>query len=76
MSLYRASYLRYNKDSYLDGPVHYLEVESFPQQFYHIVNKMPDNEWNLMTLNYVYRSKKKFHNDNMLNVIADSLYQK
>ena len=74
MSLYRASYLRYNKDSYLDGPIHYLEVESYPQQFYYLTNKMPDNEWNLMTLNYVYRSKKKFNNDYVLTVVSDSLF--
>jgi hypothetical protein len=74
MSLYRASYLRYNKDSYLDGPIHYLEVESYPQQFYHLINKMPDNEWNLMALNYVYRSKKKFNNNQVLSTISDSLF--
>ncbi|MES2512967.1 MAG: M48 family metallopeptidase [Bacteroidota bacterium] len=73
ISLYRASYLRYNKDSYLDGPVHYLQVESYPQQFYYLVNKMPDNEWNLMSLNYVYRAKKKFGNDNILSSLSDSL---
>jgi hypothetical protein len=73
VSLYRAGYLRYNRDSYLDGPIHYLEVESYPQQLYYMINKMPDNEWNIMALNYAYRQHKKFPNDNVLNTVSDSL---
>ncbi len=72
--LYRLGYLRYNKDSYLDGPIHYLEMQSYPQQLFHIINKMPDNEWNIMALNYVYRKHKQFSSDKILGVISDSLF--
>ncbi|HET6227153.1 MAG TPA: M48 family metallopeptidase [Bacteroidia bacterium] len=74
ISLYRAGYLRYNRDSYLDGPTHYLEVESHPQQLYYLINKMPDNEWNVMALNYTYRQHKKFPNDEVLTILSDSLF--
>lgn len=74
ISLYRAGYLRYNRDSYLDGPTHYLEVESYPQQLYCMINKMPDNEWNILALNYTYRQHKKFPDDKLLNTISDSLF--
>ncbi len=74
ISLYKAGYLRYNRDSYLDGPIHYLEVESYPQQLYCMINKMPDNEWNIMALNYAYRQHKKFPNDKVLNIVSDSLF--
>ncbi|MBC7695532.1 MAG: M48 family metalloprotease [Burkholderiales bacterium] len=73
ISLNRMGYLRYNKDSYLDGPIHYLEVESYPQQMYHLVNSMPDNEWNIMALNYTFRKHKNFPDDHILNAISDSL---
>lgn len=73
ISLNRAGYLRYNKDSYLDGPTHYLEVESYPQQLYHLINKMPDNEWNIMALNYTFRKHKTFSDDKVLSIVSDSL---
>jgi hypothetical protein len=73
ISLNHTGYLRYNKDSYLDGPIHYLEVDSCPQQLYYLVNKLPDDEWNIMALNYVFRKHKKFPKDRILSAISDSL---
>ncbi|MCD6018244.1 MAG: peptidase Ste24p [Bacteroidetes bacterium] len=73
ISLNRIGFLRYNKDSYLDGPIHYLEVESYPQQLYHLINKMPDNEWNILALNFTFRKHKKYPEDRVLNAISDSL---
>jgi hypothetical protein len=75
ISLNHTGYLRYNKDSHLDGPVHYLEVESYPQQLYYLINKMPDSEWNIMALNYAYRKHKQFPNDKVLGAISDSLFK-
>jgi beta-barrel assembly-enhancing protease len=75
ISLNHTGYLRYNKDSYLDGPIHYLEVESYPQQLYYLINKMRDSEWNIMALNYVFRKHKKFPDDKILTAISDSLFK-
>lgn len=73
ISLNHTGHLRYNKDSYLDGPIHYLQVESYPQQLYYLINKLSDNEWNVMSLNYVFRQHKKFANDKIISAISDSL---
>jgi hypothetical protein len=72
--LYRLGLLRYNKDSYLDGPIHYLEIETYPQQMYYLINKLPDTDWNLLSLNYTYRNLKKHNNDATLKLISDSLF--
>jgi hypothetical protein len=60
ISLFNNSLLRYNSDSYLsEGFKAYGDVESFPQQVYYLVNKMPANEWTILSLNYTYRAHKK-----------------
>lgn len=75
LSLYNNSLLRYNSDSYMsDGIKSYSQVESFPQQIYHLIGKMPANEWSIMSLNYVYRAHKKFPDNTVLNGVSDSLF--
>ncbi|MBS1635966.1 MAG: M48 family metallopeptidase [Bacteroidetes bacterium] len=75
ISLYDKGDVRYNKDSHLsDGIVGHSEIESYPQQIYFLINKMPANEWTIMSLNYIYRSHKKFPNSVPLNAMADSMF--
>ncbi len=76
ISLYNIRLLKYNNDSYLsDGIKAYGEVESFPQQIYYLISKMPPNEWTIMSLNYVYRAHKKFPEDEVLGSLTDSLFK-
>jgi hypothetical protein len=74
ISLYGKGELRYTSDSNLEnGIVSYTEIESYPQQLYHLIGKMPENEWTIMSLNYIYRAHKKYPKSKVLNAYSDSL---
>jgi hypothetical protein len=76
ITLYKKGELRYGSDSYMDeGIVAYDKIESYPQQVYHLIDKMPENEWAIVSLNYVYRSHKKFPDNTTLNYLSDSLFK-
>jgi Zn-dependent protease with chaperone function len=76
ISLHGKGLLRYNSDSYLeDGMKPYTDVESYPQQLYHLIGKMPSNEWTMMSLNYVYRAHKKFPANKPMAAYSDSLFK-
>jgi hypothetical protein len=75
ITLYKKGDIRYGNDSYLEaGFPSYANVESYPQQIYHLMEKMPENEWTVVALNYTYRAHKKFPNDSTLNRFSDSLF--
>src|SRR6185503_13356366 len=66
ITLYKKGDLRYGSDSYMEeGILSYTKVESFPQQIYHLIEKMPENEWAVVALNYTYRALKKFPADSL-----------
>ncbi len=76
ITMYKKGDLRYGSDSYMDeGILSYTKVESFPQQIYHLIEKMPENEWAVVALNYTYRAHKKFPADSLLNNLSDSLFK-
>ena len=76
ISLHGKGMLRYNSDSYLeDGMKPYTDIESYPQQLYHLIGKMPSNEWTMMSLNYVYRAHKKFPDNKPMAMYSDSLFK-
>lgn len=75
ITLYKKGDLRYGSDSYMqEGIASYSNVESFPQQIYHLIEKMPENEWAIISLNYAYRAHKKFPADTTLSHLSDSLF--
>jgi hypothetical protein len=75
ITLYKKGELRYGNDSYMEeGIKTYTDIESYPQQIYHLIEKMPENEWAVISLNYTYRSHKKFPADPLLNDLSDSLF--
>lgn len=75
ITLYKKGDLRYGSDSYLENGISsYDKVESFPQQIYHLIEKMPENEWTIVSLNYTYRAHKKFESDSLLSRLSDSLF--
>ncbi len=76
ITLYDKGDLRYDSDSYLENgiPTH-TDIESYPQQVYHLVNKMPANEWTILSLNYVYRKHKLFPDNRVINACSDSLFK-
>ena len=75
LALEKRGDLQYDSDSYLsDGIPSHSEVESYPQQIYHLVNKMPASEWTILSMNYIYRSHKKFPNSAAINAYSDSLF--
>jgi hypothetical protein len=76
ISLYKNGELKYNSDSYLEnGIASYTEIESYPQQLYHLIEKMPAHEWAVLSLNTVYRQHKKFPSNGMLDAMSDSLFK-
>ena len=76
IALYGNGQLSYNSDSYLEAGLRsYNDIESYPQQLYHLINKMPANEWTMMALNYVYRVHKKFPENKNLSCYSDSLFK-
>lgn len=75
ITLYKRGDLRYGSDSYLESGINsYSNVESYPQQIYHLIEKMPENEWTITALNYTYRAHKKFPSDSILTSLSDSLF--
>jgi hypothetical protein len=76
ISLYGKGIIRYNSDSYLEnGVIPYSDIESYPQQLYYFINKMPNNEWTIMSLNYVFRAHQKFPDNKKLETYSDSLFK-
>lgn len=76
ITLYKNSSLHYNSESYLrNGIPSYGDIESYPQQVYHLIDKMPSNEFTMMSLNYIYRTHKKFPDNKYINAYADSLFK-
>ncbi len=76
ITLYGMGKISYDHDSHLEnGFPEYKDVESYPQQLYYLMNKMPNNEWTMMSLNYVYRNHKKYPNNKVLNRYSDSLFK-
>jgi len=75
ITLYGKGEIRYTSDSYMENGIsNYTDIESYPQQLYHFINKMPNNEWTIMSLNYTYRSHKKFPESKIINQLSDSLF--
>ena len=76
LSLHGNSQLSYTHDSYLENGIPgHSDVESYPQQLYHLINKMPSNEFTIMSLNYVYRAHKKFPTNKFIESYSDSLFK-
>ena len=75
ITLYDKGEIAYNSDSNLENGFNsYTNVESFPQQLYHLIAKMPENEWTIMSMNYVYRQHKKYPTNKELTAYSDSLF--
>jgi hypothetical protein len=75
ISLYGNGKINYSNDSHLEnGFPDYKDIESYPQQLYHFMSKMPSNEWTMMSLNYVYRNHKKFPSNKKMASYSDSLF--
>jgi len=74
VSLYDKGDLRYGSDSYLENGIEsHNDIESYPQQIYYLINKMPGNEWTIMATNYIYRHHKLFPNSKPLAALSDSM---
>ena len=76
LALYANQEVRYNDDSSLgNGIPSYSDIESFPQQIYHLIEKMPANEWAVLSLNQVFRLHKKFPASKPIQDVSDSLFK-
>ncbi|MBS1635965.1 MAG: M48 family metalloprotease [Bacteroidetes bacterium] len=77
IALYKNGKLTYAEHSFLGnaGIVGCDDVESFPQQVYSLIGKMPGNEWTILALNYNYRQLKKFPNSEAIKLRTDSLFK-
>lgn len=73
--LYELGDLRYTDDSYLsDGIKKAEKVESYPQEIYHLIEKMNAHEWAVLALNKVYRYHQKFPENKQIATVTDSLF--
>ncbi|MBA4241391.1 MAG: hypothetical protein C0448_11740 [Sphingobacteriaceae bacterium] len=76
ITLYQKGIIQYNSDSYLEGGFpSYSDIESYPQQLYCLINRMPKNEWAIMSLNYVFRAHQKYPANKKLGAYSDSLFK-
>ncbi len=76
ITLYGKGLIKYNSDSYLEeGITSYQNIESYPQQLYYFISKMPNNEWAIMSLNYVFRAHQKFPSNKKITSCSDSLFK-
>lgn len=76
LTLYARGDLSYDSDSYLDhGIPSYSDIESYPQQLYHLIRIMPANEWTMLSLDYVYRKHKKFPENKVIALYTDKLFK-
>lgn len=76
ISLHGKGIIKYDSDSYLEnGFPSYSDIESFPQQLYHFIDKMPTNEWTIMSMNYVYRLHQKYPSNKQISAYSDSLFK-
>lgn len=75
ISLFGKGMITYSDYSYLEyGFTPYADVESYPQQFYYMINKMPENEWTILSLNHIYRSHKRFPENKVISSLTDSMF--
>lgn len=75
IALYKKDEISYGSDSRLENGIPaYEKIESYPQQIYHLISKIPENEWTIVSLNYIYRAHKKFSGNNTLTVLSDSMF--
>jgi len=75
VSLYNKGDLRYGSDSYLENGIpSHSDIESFPQQIYYLINKMPGSEWTIMSTSYIYRAHKRFPQSKVLTAVSDSMF--
>jgi len=74
ISLYNTDRLDFQSDNAIDSVAPMSQIESYPQQLYHLINKMSPVEWNVLSLNYVYRKHLVYPENKVLAVCADSLF--
>jgi len=75
IALYDKGEIVYTNESNLqNGFIPYADIESYPQQLYYLISKMPENEWTILSLNYVYRAHKKFPENKAMSAVSDSLF--
>lgn len=75
LTLYGRGDLRYDSDSYLEqGIPSYSDIESYPQQLYYLIKQMPEREWTILSLDYVYRRHQRFPSNKPMAAYADSLF--
>lgn len=76
IALYNNGLLKYDDASYFkDGVLASTEIEGYPQQVYFFINIMPNTDWTIMSLNYVYRQHKKFPENKNIARYSDSLFK-
>ncbi len=76
ITLYNRGDIKYDGNSYLENGIpSHMDIESYPQQLYHLITKMPANEWTTLSLNYVFRKHVLFPQNVTLNAYSDSLFK-
>lgn len=75
ITLYDKGEISYGNESDLEnGFPSYTDIESYPQQLYHLIAKMPENEWTILSLNYIYRAHKKYPANKSIMALSDSMF--
>jgi len=73
--LYRNDSIRFSENSKLPERISdYASVESYPQQLYYFINKIPKNELNIIALNFIYRKAKMFPGNKVIREYSDKLF--
>ncbi|MCW3082774.1 MAG: hypothetical protein JWP12_140 [Bacteroidetes bacterium] len=74
MALYKDGDLKYNDDSYRQGPIpDFTKTEGYSQQLNFMLDRLPQKEMVIMSLKYVWKNHQKNPDDPSFLAISDSL---
>lgn len=75
MTLYKNGELKFDNESYRKGPIpDYTKTEGYSQRLNFFLDKLPQQEIAILTLNYIWNCHKKFPKETIFKKYSDSLF--
>ena len=74
MTLYKTGDLKYDNDSYRQGPIpDFTKTEGYSQQLNFFLDKLPPSEFAILALRYNLMCKQKYANESTFDYYSDTL---
>lgn len=75
MTLYKNGDLKFDNESYRKGPIpDYTKTEGYSQRLNFFLDKLPQQEMAILTLNYIWNCHQKFPKETLFIKYSDSLF--